>query len=243
MTQSLDTPSNPRAEVVLACRVLHAATQGDLVWGHVSVRDQDGRGLWLKGSRLGFDEVTEDDVILLDWDGNILEGHAERHVEYPIHTEILAARPDVGAVVHTHPLYSIAFAATGRPLLPLSHEGSHFVPPAIARFTVTSDVVRTASLGRELARTLGSRNAVLMPHHGIVTVGPNVGHAVAGAIHLERACQIALLAGPDAIPTSDAESKTKQLRTGRRFATAWSYLSRSVLRTEERDRPQSPVDG
>ena len=125
---------SPQQEIVTACRVLEAAGQADMVWGHVSVRDTDGRGLWLKGSNLGFDEVRESDVILLSWEGDVLEGTAGRHIEYPIHTEIMRVRPDVNAVVHTHPLYSVAFAATGRPLLALSHEACHLVPPDIARF-------------------------------------------------------------------------------------------------------------
>jgi L-ribulose-5-phosphate 4-epimerase len=219
-----------RRSIVTACRVLEAAGQADMVWGHVSVRDPDGRGVWLKGSNLGFDEVTEGDVILLDWEGEIVEGSAGRHVEYPIHLELMARRSDVNAVVHTHPLYSIAFAATGRPLKALSHEGSHFVPPDIARFTRTGDLVRTPELGQALADTLGDRLAVLMPHHGITTVGSDVGQAVAAATHLERACQIALLAGADAIGSPDEEALTKRERSARHLAMAWAYLSRSVDR-------------
>jgi L-ribulose-5-phosphate 4-epimerase len=221
---------NPRAEIVTACRVLEKAGQADMVWGHVSIRDPDGRGVWLKGSNLGFDEVTEEQVILLDWDGEILEGEAGRHVEYPIHTEIMARCSNVNAVVHTHPLYSIAFAATGWPLRALSHEGSHFVPPDIPRFEQTGDLVRTPDLGRALAETLGERLGVLMPHHGITTVGTDVGEAVAAATHLERACQIALLAGPDAMGSPDEEALEKRKRSARHLAMAWAYLSRTVAR-------------
>ena len=221
---------NPRAEIVTACRVLEKAGQADMVWGHVSIRDPDGRGVWLKGSNLGFDEVSEETVILLDWDGEILEGEAGRHVEYPIHTEIMARRSNVNAVVHTHPLYSIAFAATGWPLRALSHEGSHFVPPDIPRFEQTGDLVRTPDLGRALAETLGERLGVLMPHHGITTVGTDVGEAVAAATHLERACQIALLAGPDAVGSPDEEALEKRKRSARHLAMAWAYLSRTVSR-------------
>lgn len=221
---------NPRADIVTACRVLEKAGQADMVWGHVSIRDPDGRGVWLKGSNLGFDEVTEETVILLGWDGEIIAGEAGRHVEYPIHTEIMARRPEINSVVHTHPLYSIAFAATGRPLKALSHEGSHFVPPDIARFEQTGDLVRTPDLGRALAETLGERLGVLMPHHGITTVGTDVGEAVAAATHLERACQIALLAGPDAVGSPDEEALEKRKRSARHLAMAWAYLSRTVAR-------------
>jgi ribulose-5-phosphate 4-epimerase/fuculose-1-phosphate aldolase len=221
---------NPRADIVTACRVLEQAGQADMVWGHVSIRDPDGRGVWLKGSNLGFDEVTEETVILLSWDGDILEGEAGRHVEYPIHTEIMARRPEINSVVHTHPLYSIAFAATGWPLRALSHEGSHFVPPDIPRFDATGDLVKTPELGRALADVLGERLGVLMPHHGITTVGSNVGEAVAAATHLERACQIALLAGPDAVGSPDEEALEKRKRSARHLAMAWAYLSRTVAR-------------
>lgn len=222
--------AEPRELIVTACRVLERAGQADMVWGHVSMRDAHGRGVWLKGSNLGFDEVTPDDVILLSWDGEILEGRAGRHVEWPIHTELMARRPEIGAVVHTHPLHSIAFAATGRPLQALSHEGSHFVPPDIARFTRTGDLVRTQKLGQALADALGERLGVLMPHHGITTVGRDVGEAVAAATHLERACQIALLAGPDAVGSSDEEALQKRERSARHLATAWAYLARVVDR-------------
>lgn len=221
-----------RAEIVSACRVLLDAGQADMVWGHVSIRDPEGRGVWLKGSNLGFDEVTEDDVILVAWDGEILEGRAGRHLEYPIHTELMARRPDVNAVVHTHPLYSIAFAATGWPLRALSHEATHFVPPDIPRFTETGDLVRTPELGRSLADTLGDRLGVLMPHHGITTVGRDVGEAVAAATHLERACQIALLAGPDAQGSPDGEALAKRERSARHLAMAWSYLARTAARRD-----------
>ena len=218
----------PQQEIVTACRVLEKAGQADMVWGHVSVRDPAGRGVFLKGSNLGFDEVQTSDVILLTWEGEILEGSAGRHVEWPIHVEIMKMRPDVNAVVHTHPLYSVAFAATGWPLLALSHEGSNFVPPDIARFTKTGDLIRTPSLGHDLAACVGERNAALIPHHGIVTVGTNIGQAVAAATLLERACHISILAGEGAQPSPDEEALQKRERSSSHFDTAWDYLARTV---------------
>ncbi|MGH3298009.1 MAG: class II aldolase/adducin family protein [Trebonia sp.] len=219
-----------RALIAAACRVLQAAGQGDMVWGHVSVRDADGRGAWLKGSGLGFDEVTEADCVLLSWEGEILSGTAGRHVEYPIHTELMAARPDVGGVVHTHPLHAVAFASLGRPLRALSHEGALFTPPDVPRFTRTGDVISTRALGRDLAEALGESSAVLLPRHGIATAGATLGEAVGMAVHLERACQIELLAGPDAQGSPEAEALAKRGRVRNRFEIAWNYLER-VSRT------------
>jgi len=219
---------DPRAEVVKACKVLDAADQGDLVWGHVSVRDADGRGVWLKGSGLGLEEVGVEDVILLSWEGEILEGSGRRHLEWPIHTGIMSQRSSVNAVVHTHPLYAVAFAATGWELTQLSHEGQHFVPPDIPRFTRTSDLVETPELGQALADSLGGELAILMPHHGITTAAGTLGDAVAAAVQLDRACQAALLAGRDAIPASAQDALQKRKRSPGRLRDVWAYLSRKV---------------
>lgn len=227
MNKAKGLPEDEARELIAAaCRVLEAAGQGDMVWGHVSVRDADGRGVWLKGAGLGFDEVTAADCLLLGWDGEILAGTAGRHVEYPIHTELMAARPDVGGVVHTHPVHAVAFGTLGRPLRALSHEGALFSPPDVPRFTRTGDVVNTAGLGRDLARALGDRNAVLMPRHGIATAAATLGEAVGMAVHLERACQIELLAGPDAVGSPEEEALTKRGRVRNRFENAWTYLER-----------------
>ena len=178
-----------REDVALGCRILGLEDQGDFVWGHVSARDPDGRGVWMKAAGLGFDEIGAEQVILVSWDGEVLEGEGRRHIEYPIHTELMRARPDVGAVVHTHAPWSVAFASTERPLRPLSHEGTLFVPPQIARFTLTGDLIMTRELGEALAACVGGRNAALMVHHGLVACGADVPAAVMTAVFLERACR------------------------------------------------------
>ncbi|MGH3301640.1 MAG: class II aldolase/adducin family protein [Streptosporangiaceae bacterium] len=193
--------------------VLAAAGQSDLIWGHVSARDPAGRGVWMKQAGLGFEEVKSEDVLLVSPAGAVLRGSGRRHVEYPIHTEVLPVRPDVGSVVHTHAASSIAFAALGVPLRPISHEGTLFVPPDLARFTGTTGLIRTSQLGSDLARALSARNAVLIPGHGVVTVGPDVITAVMTAVLLDRACRLQLSvegAGGPRTWTGDEESLRKR---------------------------------
>src|SRR3954468_10419750 len=101
-----------REEVALGCRVLGLEDQGDLVWGHVSARDPDGRGGWMKAATYGFEEVGPQQVLLVGRDGQVVESEGRRHAEYPIHTGVMAARPDVGSVVHTHARDAVALAAT-----------------------------------------------------------------------------------------------------------------------------------
>src|SRR5690606_10392577 len=110
-----------RELVAVSSRILAANHQGDLIWGHSSMRDPDGRGVWIKEAEYGMEEVTADRVHLVSPDGNVESGAGTRHNEYPIHTEIMLARPDVGAVVHTHAPHAVALAASGQSLRPVSH--------------------------------------------------------------------------------------------------------------------------
>jgi L-ribulose-5-phosphate 4-epimerase len=221
-----------RAEVALGCRILGLEDQGDFVWGHVSARDREGRGVWMKAAGLGFDEIGPGDVILVGWDGDVLAGEGRRHLEYPIHTELMRAREDVGAVVHTHAPWSVAFASTEQPLRPVSHEGTLFVPPDIARFTKTGDLILTAELGADVAAAVGERNAALLVHHGIVTCGPDVVTAVMYAVFLERACRTnlrALAGGGPKTWSNDEEALAKREHVYS-FRQAWDYLARRLER-------------
>jgi ribulose-5-phosphate 4-epimerase/fuculose-1-phosphate aldolase len=222
-----------RAEIALGCRILALEDQGDFVWGHVSARDPDGRGVWMKAATLGFEEITPERVILVSWDGDVLERDGRRHAEYPIHTELMRARDDIVGVVHTHAPWAVAFASTGEPLRPVSHEGTLFVPPGPARFTKTGDLILTAELGRDLAAEVGDRNAAFMVHHGIVTCGPDVVSAVMSAVLLERACRTqirALAAGGPKTWSSDEEALVKREHCYRPvlLRQAWDYLARRL---------------
>ncbi|MGH2850907.1 MAG: class II aldolase/adducin family protein [Solirubrobacteraceae bacterium] len=230
MAESVD----PRAEVSLGGRVLHEAGINDFVWGHVSLRDAEGRGVWMKASGLGFDEVRPEDVLLVDDIGNILVGDPPRHNEYPIHTEILRARPDVESVVHVHPPHAIALAASGRPLQPFSHSAG-FLPAGVRRYDGAPGLVLSAEEGAELAAALGGDRALLMTGHGIVAVGPSVAVAVMVAVMLERACELQLMVegyGGVAAPYSAAEAERAYAHTqgDQHLLAAWRYLVRRVER-------------
>jgi len=221
--------------VSLGCRVLGQADQGDLIWGHLSARDPSGRGVWMKASGLGFEEVGPDQVLLVSWDGEVLEGTGRRHVEFPIHTEVMRARPEVGAVIHTHSPSAVALGAMGVPLRPISHEANLFVPPDLARYTQTGDLILTEELGRSVADALGDRNAAMMVNHGIVVAGVDVPTATVTAILLDRACRIQLIAmGAGGWPawSSPAESlaKREHCYPEPMLAAAWDYLVRSLDR-------------
>lgn len=187
----------------------------------------------MKAATLGFEEVRDENVLLVDRDGTVHEGDGRRHAEYPIHSEVIAARDDVGAVVHTHAPHAVAFAALDVPLRPISHEGTLFTPPDVARFTKTGDLILTAELGADVASALGDRNALLLVNHGIVTVGADVPTAVLTAVLLDRACRMqlrAMAAGELVHWSSDEEAlaKREHCYSPALLRQAWDYLLRRV---------------
>jgi L-fuculose-phosphate aldolase len=70
----------------------------------------------MKAHSIGLDEITMQNILTIDLEGNVVVGAARRHSEVYIHSEIFKARPDINCVIHTHPSYSIALSATGRAL-------------------------------------------------------------------------------------------------------------------------------
>ncbi len=218
---------------VEAYQALGVAGHGDLVWGHVSVRDPRGRGFWMKASGLGFEEVVASRMLLVGLDGEVLEGTGPRHIEWPIHGEIFRLRPDVECVVHTHSAAANAFASLGVPLRALSHEGVLFAHPDVPRFLRTGGLVKTKDLGVGLATTLGDARACLMPRHGLVAVGETVATGVMAAVLLDKACrvQLAAMAAGEPISWSDeaeAASKRDEIWNPPLLESGWQYLRRKA---------------
>jgi L-ribulose-5-phosphate 4-epimerase len=234
MTDKPYEPSDAEMAITLAVQAslaLAAAGQADMIWGHASVRDPDRRGVWMKSSGWGLEEIDERKIVLVSPEGEVLEGSGRQHIEYPIHTEIMARRPDVGAVVHTHSPAANQFSALDVPLRPLDHAGSLFAYPEIPRFTLTGGLISTRELGIALAQTLGAARACLLPQHGIVAVGADTPTAVMTAILLDRACQTqlaAMAAGPLRRwgPEEDTVAKRQDVWSDRQIHAGWEYLLR-----------------
>jgi ribulose-5-phosphate 4-epimerase/fuculose-1-phosphate aldolase len=217
-----------------ACRILGNEGHNDTVYGHMSARSAVSARFWLKGAGLGLEEITPPDLIELDLEGHVLTGTRPRHLEYPIHSEIYRRRPDVHAVIHTHPLYATVLGATLSELRPLTHEGTFFVPPAIPQFRHTSDLITTPELGAAVAQALGDHRALFLVNHGIVVVGPNIEAACVAALLLDKACRAQLMAQATGTFTwtSDDEAlrKREHIYTPQAMQQIWHYYRRKLAR-------------
>jgi L-fuculose-phosphate aldolase len=227
-----------RELVALGCRILAANGHEDYVWGHVSARDPGGRGIWMKAATFGFDEITADDVILVSFEGEVLAGAHPRHIEWPIHTEVMRARADVAAVVHSHPPHAIALGASGQPLRAISHAATMFVPPDVPRYARTGELIVSAELGADVAQSLAEQPACLLVNHGIVTAGAGVRDAVIRAVLLENAARQQLLTqafGGVARTSPDDEALRKRatIWSDGQVAAMWAYLVRRLASAKQ----------
>jgi ribulose-5-phosphate 4-epimerase/fuculose-1-phosphate aldolase len=221
------------SEIVQACRVLHAASLTTTVWGFVAVRDASGRGAWVTRDNVGLDEVNIDDIVLVSSEGKLVQGVFEPDSEHALALEVMVSRQDVHAVVHVHSLHATAFAATNRALHAISHEGCHLVPPEVVRGRFADNPGTRPDEGGEVVASLGLRNSILMPGHGLVTVAETLGEAVALAIYLEKACQLQLLAGDEVHTIPDVEVIEKRMGQLSRPRISWEYLQRVSPMTRE----------
>lgn len=230
MQNSDGVPDAP-ALAVSASHALAAAGQGDMVWGHVAVRDPDGRGIWIKAPGWGLEEVTRERLQLVSFDGQVLDGRGAPHREVSIHIETMRARPDAACTVHTHAAQAVAFAALDVPMLAVSHDACVFGGADVPRFRTTGGLVHTPELGRALAAALGAAPAALMPKHGLVACGETVGAAVMHAVLLDRACGsqlTAMAAGPIQLHSdaAEAEAKRRSCWSPSQIEAGWRYLAR-----------------
>lgn len=183
-----------RQKIIDGGLILEMEGQGDLTRGHISVRvPGNPNHFFMKPHSYGFDEITMDNMVICNLDGEKVGGGGRRHSEVFIHSEIFKARPDVNSVIHTHPDHAVALSATGRQVLPISQPGTAFAD-GVPYYTDTIDLIRTKEMGAGVARALGSHKAVLMRNHGVAVVGAAVEESVILAIMLDNACKVQLLA-------------------------------------------------
>jgi ribulose-5-phosphate 4-epimerase/fuculose-1-phosphate aldolase len=215
-----------------ACRILEKEGHGDMSLGHVSLRDPQGRGFWLKRNRAGLGEILGPrDFVLVSFSGEKLAGEGGRHSEWPIHAEILQRRPDVQVVAHTHALHASVLSGTGEALLPYTLDADYFVD--LPRHEDEVALITTPQEGAALARALGPHFAVLMANHGVTFCGTSIEHATCVGVFLEKACRAHLLgraAGlqPAALRKEVRAKRHAQIMTPAHVEHSWDYFCRML---------------
>jgi len=224
-----------RQQLIVAGKVLVDQGQDDFTRGHISLRLPDNPDLFfMKAHSIGLDEITLENILTIDLEGNVVAGTARRHSEVYIHSEIFKARPDVNCVIHTHPTYSIALSATGRGLKCYSQPGALF-HEALGTYDDTIALIRSHAMGAGVARALGDGRGVLLKNHGVVLTGATIAEAVIATIMLENGAMVQLLveAAGDPAPEfsrADIEKLKSEISQPEQFTINYDYLVRRVRR-------------
>ena len=190
--------------------------------GNVSVRT--ARGFVVTPSGMAYDQLRGDDAVAIDLDGTIRPGQRVPSTEWRLHRDILAARPDVHAIVHTHSLFCTSVSCLRRPIPAIHYmivlAGSDEIPCAdYATFG-------TAELAASVVRALGRGRACLMANHGMVALGDSLAAALRLAADVETLAaqywHAAQLGQPHVLPRDELDRVRAQLasygqhRRGRR---------------------------
>lgn len=180
-----------------------------VVWtgGNVSARDPETGLIVIKPSGISYDDLQPEHMVVVDLQGNRVEGSLNPSSDTASHLYIYQNRPDVFGVVHTHSAYATAFAAVNKPIpVVLTAIADEFGGPIpCGGFALIGD----ESIGKEVVEKIGKSPAILLKNHGVFTIGKNAKSAVKAAVMTEdnaRTVWLAMQIGtPDVISEEDVE--------------------------------------
>lgn len=173
-----------------------------LTWGNVSAIDRESGLFVIKPSGVPYSEMTAEDMVVMDLDGNKVEGRLNPSSDTPTHMELYRNFKDIGGVVHTHSSWACAWAQAGRDVPAYGTTHADFANGAVpCTRGLTKEEVESAyelNTGRVIVEEFAKRDisskacpAVLIHRHGPFTWGENAQKAVENALILEEICNMA----------------------------------------------------
>ena len=195
---------NTRESIVAACLEMNRSGLNQGTSGNISVRWDDG--LLITPTSLPYDRMTPDDIVFLGPDGRARGSHRPSS-EWRFHRDIMAAKPEVGAVVHAHPIYSTIIAIMGREIPPLHYMVAVAGGPTIPCAPYAT--FGTDELSRHAVTVLQHRAACLLEHHGLLATGPSLDKALWLAVEVETLARqfhgCLQIGGPRLLPVEEIE--------------------------------------
>lgn len=159
-------------------------------WGNISLYDDESGLVYMTPSAMPYDAITEDDVVVVRLcDGEIVEGFRKPTVEKELHLEVYRSRPEIRAVIHTHPVYSQVFAVLHRSIPAIIDEAAQALGGEVE--TAEYALPGTIELARNTVKALGKdKMACLLANHGAVCIGKDLSKAFKTCAVLEMTAQI-----------------------------------------------------
>ncbi len=154
-----------------------------LTGGNVSGRDEATGYIAITPSGMPYEALSPEDIVIIDIEGNVIEGKWKASVDTPDHLYIYKQRQDLFSIIHTHSTYACSFAMLHREIpcaaTTLANEVGGSVP--VARYAP----VNSGLIGPSVVEVIGNKSGCLLANHGVMTVGTSVKHALTAAVMLE----------------------------------------------------------
>lgn len=183
-----------------------------LTWGNVSARDDESGFVVIKPSGVSYDVMSPEDMVVVDMEGNVVEGKYRPSSDLATHLYLYKEYPALGGVVHTHSTYATAFAQSGRsiPAYGTTHADAFYgdVPCSRELTDEEIDEAYEKNTGKVIAETVTDAEAIpaiLVKNHGVFTWGKSPEKAVENAVTLEEVAKMALL-------TEQLDPKTPKIK-------------------------------
>ena len=169
-----------------------------LTWGNVSAKDPETGLIVIKPSGVPYDTMRKEDMVVVDLDGNKVEGDLNPSSDLPTHLYLYREYPTLGGIVHTHSTYATAFAQSGRDITPYgtTHADAFYGSVPCSRELTDEEIADKYewNTGKVIAETVTDPDAIpaiLVKNHGVFTWGASPEKAVENAVTLEEVAKMA----------------------------------------------------
>ncbi|MFD5564742.1 aldolase [Kitasatospora griseola] len=228
-----DSKLTTRQKLALTCRIAYDGGHDSGLAGQISFRGREPGTYYTQRLGLGFDEITEDNLLLVNEDLEVLEGEGMPNPANRFHSWIYRERADVNCIIHTHPLHTAALAMLEVPLV-VSQMDTTPLYDDCAFLKDWPGVPVGNEEGRIISAALGDKRAILLAHHGQLVTGSTIEEACTLALLIERAARLQLLAmSAGTIQPLDpalAREAHDWTSTDRRSRANFEYYARKALR-------------
>lgn len=222
----------PQQELTILARTLWREGYDDHLAGHITMRRPDGN-LWCSPWLLTWEEFRPADVIVIDLEGDLVEGDWPVPLGIPIHLALHHHRHEVGVAVHAHPRYGTVWADSGR-LPGLFDQSSALGGGSLVFVDEYDGAGDDLGIAERTVRAMGSADMAILANHGVLVTGTNIRAAHQRAVALEQRCRnawhVEALWGGKELATDLQETMLRA--HGASLTGFWEAAARQVLRDE-----------
>ncbi len=226
-----------RFDLACACRIIANEKMDDSIAGHVSIRIPGTDEMWTNPYPFYFADITPEDVVRVEMKGNVIEGKHKPNPSIDIHWAIYRRRPEVEAIVHTHPPCVTGYSALGKEIEVFDQMGA-FIFEEQAVYNEFIGTVFSDAGADPIAEALGAKNVGILKNHGLITVGRDVRFALGLTLLSERAARVQAAAVQFGASTADAldaetarQTKAANIEIGH-YEDWWQALVRRLRKSD-----------